>query len=143
MKSPKARAGITRGQLFIVLKYRRPRDNIDCNILLVDSEADSADRVVIGKKLSILTRMEAQVVMHHLEEYYIATNFFEEQLTGDRKKTDDVVRLLPADIQAQSSMRVVKHMFALRVGRHGHDREPSGRGTDVGFHFGATPSSTK
>ena len=142
MKSPKARAGITRGQLFIVLKYRRPRDNIDCNILLVDSEGDSADRMVIGKKLSILTRMEAQVVMHHLVESSMFFGF-EEQLTGDRQKTDDVVRLLPADIQAQSSMRVVKHMFALRVGRHGHDREPSGRGTDVGFHFGAPPSSTK
>lgn len=113
----------TKGEWFTVLQFHRARDNVLCNILLVDSEGTGdmlrdenfhPGGTAFSAMLFALASMQAQVLMAQFDPGNSVHNRF---LQAYQSHLERVLSSLPADVRALPSVTNVKSMILLRVGR--------------------------
>lgn len=105
----------TAGQWFTVLQYRRARDNMLCNILLVDSEGTGGKRAAgsqFDSKLLFISQMEANIVL--LRPTGLRGTSEQDRFLFDHKYlASKAMAHLPVNVQTQAHN--VEYMMLLKV----------------------------
>lgn len=124
----------TKGQWLTVLRFRRARDHVHCNILLVDSEGTTTSKhgdkqgrknfrpsgsddginavSAFDAMLFALATMQAQVFMFQWDPIFVGDPY----LVAYQKNAKTTLSSLPADMQTLSSVTNVERILIIGVG---------------------------